>query len=267
VVVLQVALSVATLPAIVEAAWWTIRSGRPGPGFNPSEYLTARLVMDRDTETPSSDGRTTAERFAAIRGELIRELEADPGVAAVSVSQALPGAEPLVFLEHVDHTFASEGAGEWVRVNQTDQAFFETYQMPLLAGRWLEPADLAPGSTAVLVNRSYAARFPPGQTPLGQQLRPAGRGSDLAAVWEVAGVVDDVFDGRNQMTMYRLLPSVPDSQVLSLNVRVAVRGSSLGMASLSARLREIGLDSTLPCGSFIPDRSRRSTKTAGHRTI
>jgi hypothetical protein len=111
--------------------------------------------------------------------------------------------------------------------------------MPLLAGRWLEPADLAPGNTAVLVNRSYAEHFTPGQTPLGEQLRPAGSRSDKAAVWQVVGVVDDVFDGRNQMTMYRLLPPVPDSQVLSLNVRVAARGSSLGMASLSARLREI----------------------------
>jgi predicted permease len=238
-VVLQVALSVATLPAIVEAAWWTIRSGLPGDGFDPGEYLTARLVMDRDTETPSSDGRTPAQRFAAIRGELIRELEADPSVTGVSVSQALPGVEPLVFLEHVDNTVASEGAGEWVRLNQADQAFFEIYQMPLLVGRWLEPADLAPGNTAVLVNRSYAEHFSPGQTPLGKQIRPAGRGSDLATAWEVAGVVDDEFDGRNQMTMYRLLPPVPDAQVLSLNVRVAARGSSMGMASLSARLREI----------------------------
>ena len=39
--------------------------------------------------------------------------------------------------------------------------------------------------------------------------------------------------------MYRLLPPVPDSQVLSLNVRLAARGSFLEMASLSARLREI----------------------------
>jgi predicted permease len=230
VVVLQVALSVATLPTVLEAAWWTVNSSLPGPGFDPAEYLTARLVMDGDP----------AMRLAGIPGDLIRQLEANANVSGVSMSQALPGSEPTVLIERIGGSFSGGHVREYVSFNAVDQKFFNTYTMSLLAGRRFEPGDLDPGASAVVVNRSFAKNLSAGETALGVQLRRVTRADDRAqaTAWRIVGIVDDSFDGRNTMTMYRPLPPVPDERVLSLSLRAAPSGA--GMSQLTGRLREIG---------------------------
>ena len=68
-VVAQVALSLAALPAAVEIGWGTIRKGVLGPGFEAGDYLTAKLAMDRQGRSStvlSEDGAEGDPRsFAA----------------------------------------------------------------------------------------------------------------------------------------------------------------------------------------------------------
>ena len=101
-VVVQVALSFALLPSSVEMTWGTLRSGVLGPGFAAEEVVTARLEMS-DPASPSaareSDPSRLASRFADRGAALVRLLEAEPGISAVSVAASVPGEEPWADIE------------------------------------------------------------------------------------------------------------------------------------------------------------------------
>jgi hypothetical protein len=92
--VVQVALSVAAVPIVAEVAWETMRPAILGPGFDAREFLTARLALELHG---SSDA--VAARFRAVRTELIRQLESEPGVTAVTMSETVPFEERDVLIE------------------------------------------------------------------------------------------------------------------------------------------------------------------------
>jgi putative ABC transport system permease protein len=66
--------------------------------------------------------------------------------------------------------------------------YFEALGIPLLHGRWLDARD-GEGTTTVLVNQQMAAKFWPGQDPIGRRF---GQGADTSRWYEVVGVVGDV---------------------------------------------------------------------------
>jgi predicted permease len=235
VVVVQVALSVAVVPTSAEFAWDTLRPAIMGPGFPADEFLLAQLAMDA-REAPAG----AAARFSALRAEVVRQLRAEPGITAVTLFEFEPFAE-----RNVNVVVDSAGpAGSVVQdrksvnFNQVDNAFFDAFGIPLLAGRRFEPGD-SQGS-AILVNRSFANRVVAGANPLGRVVRVVN-GQGPVAVYEVVGLVGDQFVQDDQPTMYRLLSPVAavpkPADVLS--VRFAMRTGSPIPPGLERRLREV----------------------------
>ncbi len=64
--------------------------------------------------------------------------------------------------------------------------YFKTLGIPLLEGRMLDARD-GPGTTTVLINRTMAEKFWPGESALGKRF---GQG-DRSGWWQVVGVIGD----------------------------------------------------------------------------
>ena len=196
-VVAQVGFAVALLPPAVFNAWEHLRAETVDPGFAAEEFLSAQLGMDG---VPGTDRAATGtpeftRRFADRQAELMRRLEGDPQVSSATFAMAVPGDEPGAWIEtegvpqsgvEPSGSTVRSGAvpsggtsGHEVRFNRVDVNFFRAFDVPILAGRGFEPADLAPAGAgpagppeggAVVVNQSFAQRIF-GGAALGRRIR------------------------------------------------------------------------------------------------
>jgi len=124
------------------------------PGFRSDHLLAVGVSSALDRDHPSEIGE---------HADLLRaRLQALPGVrSATWSSYALLGQGKqmgIVFLG--DEPNARVEMVDWLNVGP---AFFETVEMPLLAGRQVEESDLRPGAPALWVNRAFADRYLAGQ--------------------------------------------------------------------------------------------------------
>lgn len=201
-VIAQVGFSLAALPTALEMGWGTLRPGLLGPGFPAEEYLTARLVVDREMFDGATDStRPFADRFGALQDNLVRQLEADADVLGMTVAAAVPGEEPWADIEVEGRTLVQGGVFEGddlVRFNYVDDAYFDVFDAPLLAGRGFAPGDFEREGTAVVVNRYFAQRLLGDENPVGRRvryLRRRGTGdamSEPGPWYDVVGVVANV---------------------------------------------------------------------------
>lgn len=181
-IVAQVAIAVALLPATVYHAWNSLRPRSSDRGFASQEFLTARLALDAPTASPSPESDAAfRSRYAIRQAELERALEQNAYVSHVTFSLVDPGTELAAILEAegvpppveaADYNIV-EGTkhGYLGRFNRVAPDFFEAFGVPVLMGRGFEPGDLQPDAPAVLVNRTLAERMFGGSNPLGRRLR------------------------------------------------------------------------------------------------
>ncbi|MQA91905.1 MAG: FtsX-like permease family protein [Gemmatimonas sp.] len=266
-VVAQIAFCVAALPSAAEMTWGTLRTGALGPGFPAADFLTARLELDGETSLGAEAGARAdseqvrfASRFGALQAEVVRQLEAEPGVSAVTVAAAAPGEEPWSFVSlepvgGVDPAVPPPSLIEdhQVQVNQVDPGFFDAFDIPLLTGRNFDSRDLADRVSTVIVDQTFVRQVLGGRNPLGLRLRYFRRGggagqltSEPIRSYEIVGVVGDLPLNREQGKVYHpLAPGqiYPASLVLRLGPDAA---------GISGRTREIaaGLDPMLRVEDF-----------------
>ena len=255
-IVAQVALSIAVLPTAVELAWGTLRPGVLGPGFDADEFVAARLLMD---PAPTLDGGASAPaRFAALQTELRRRLDADSAVSGVAISASVPGQEPWAEIE-IDGVagLLAPGDGPFddstigVDVNRVDDAFFDLFDLPVLAGQAFGPDDFVTGRNVVVINRTFARQISGDDVPVGHRLRylrtPAGPVPGPAPWHEIVGVVDDLPANTFRRRVYH--PMVPgEVNPVTLSIGVAPAQS----AALGTRLFQMApaVDASLRVGDF-----------------
>ena len=187
----QVAFAVAILPPVIFQGSEVIPDAATTPGFPAHEFLSARLAMDRETPPTAkveSYEREFTSRYAVRQTELVNRLKATPGVAAVSVAWTEPGGERTAWIE-IDglaaaptdavssYAVGSGKSGYEVRFGRVDPAFFEVFDIPLVAGRRFNSIDMR-ATTMVVVNRSFVREFLQGGNALGRRLRYVGRSED-----------------------------------------------------------------------------------------
>ena len=239
-IVAQVAIAVALLPATTYHAWNTL-SLVVSPGYPAHEYLMASLALD--VQGPAPDD---AARFGQRQTEVERELENDPRVAAVSFAQTVPGREPAAILEIEGAAPPAGKVGHLVRFNKIAPDFFAAFDVPVLMGRRLQAADAAPVAGRVVVNRRFVETFFGGESPLGRRVRYVDRSRDAGAgnvemkPWmEIVGVVSDFpphatsEEGREPRLYHASVPG----DLTRARLIVRVRGGQAG--DFANRLREI----------------------------
>jgi putative ABC transport system permease protein len=182
-VVAEVALALALLVGGSLLVKNLVRLQSRDPGFRVDHVVTLDVA-------PSGAAYEAPERRAAFWSALLERVSAMPDVEHAAVISHLP-----MVRWGTNGEMSIEGGTPW----EADQAplveyrwyagdYFGALGIPLRKGRLLDGRDRAV-PTHVLVSESMAAKFWPGQDPIGKRF---GQGDDRAQWYQVVGVVGDV---------------------------------------------------------------------------
>ncbi len=244
-IVAQVGVALAALPSSTELAWGHLRPAVLGPGFAADEFLTARLAIDSQRlPAAAADLPAFASRVRGLRAEVVRQIEAAPGVSAVTLAVALPGAEPVEVIEIDEGAAGARRVSPRFRANQVDQAFFAVFEARLLAGRTFDGGDFGAAGTAI-VDQTFVRQVLGDGNALGRRVRPApAPGSDAGPWYEIVGIVADRPANTSQGRIY--VPLLPGAGAPGGPIHLALHAGP-DPAAMSRRLLEIGtsLDQTL----------------------
>jgi predicted permease len=130
------------------------------PGFNPAGVMTAKASLD--------DARYHDPAvFSRLLDESVAAMERIPGVRSAAVGLSLPFERGLN-----DGFKLSDGkeTGQQVVSGAVyiTPKYFDTLQIPLLAGRRFNNNDNATGQRVTIVNRTFAQKFYGGSNPVGR---------------------------------------------------------------------------------------------------
>lgn len=182
---LAVALVLLTASGLLLRSFEKMRS--VNLGFRADHLLTASYNLPRAQYTTQA----AIDSFNSI---LQSRLEQLPGVESVGVTTMLPAAGQDIRTTMTPEGYVPpQGAGlnlAWAPEVMGD--YFRAAGIPILRGRAFSPADRADAPLVVIVNRTLAERYWPGQDPIGKRLH-RGPIEATAVPWlTVVGEIGDV---------------------------------------------------------------------------
>ncbi len=208
-----------------------IRLRHLDPGFNSDHLLTAKVALS-ETKYP------TKEKRAAFFQEVVRRVQPLPGVQSVGVGNNLPftydGDSMPIGVEGLPDPPPDQRPDVVLRV--VGPGYFRTMQIPLVKGRDFTEDDRDDEARVVVISEKTAARYWPGQDPIGKRIKPGSLSEDNP--WRtVVGVVKDVrqndFVAPAKPQMYWSYHQVRDFPPNALVIR-----TNVAPLSLSAPVRD-----------------------------
>jgi len=169
VLLVVVGLSIATYRSIIEH----------DPGFDPENALATTVELPADVR---------GAQASVLYRELWERLNAIPGVTSASGVNFLPldGIGWSASFEPVTPDPALRDPDPGGHIRLVLPSYFETMEIPLVAGRFFTAADGPDGGEVVIIDEALEAQMWPGTDALGQQIQ---FGSTTATI---VGVVGDV---------------------------------------------------------------------------
>ncbi len=205
-------------------------------GFNPSNTLMLSMDIEPSGYTP--------EQGRAFYQRLLDRVEALPGVGSATYSRRPPlsqrGGSLLGIGEIEGYEFGPDETLSSL-YDAVGPGYFETMEIPLVYGRDFNRGDRADAAReVVIVNRTFAERFWPGESPLGKRIRANG------VALEVVGVAQNVkhrsLTEDSQFFLYGTL-----QQVYRPDMTLIVRTTGDPRAFIPAVRQEIrNMDAGLP---------------------
>ena len=185
-VVSQLAFSCGLLVAAGLMIRTIVNVARFDYGFNTTNVYTARLgLFAKDYPTPAAEMQfydRARQRVASL-----------PGVRAVGYTSDLPGRGSQMLRLSVDGTpYPTDQDHPRARRVVITPAFFDVFDVKVVAGRSLTDADRDGTLPVAIVNQRFVQRFLGGRDPLGRKVR---LGDDDAPWRTVVGVVPDMHLG------------------------------------------------------------------------
>jgi putative ABC transport system permease protein len=156
------------------------------PGFRADKLLTMRVVLP-ELKYPDQTRRS------AFYTDLVRRIEALPGVRSAAVTNWIPlvrqGDSVGISIE--GRPAPAPGKEPIVVTRVISPHYFRTMGIQLLQGRQFDERDRADSAPVVVISETMARRFWPGEDPLGKRLTPGS--PESPDDWlTVIGVVKDV---------------------------------------------------------------------------
>jgi predicted permease len=170
------------------------------PGFNPNGVMSAKASLD---DVRFHDPAT----FRRLLDESLAVMRQIPGVQSAAVGLTLPYERALN-----NDVILSDGkeAGQHGETDFTyvTPGYFDTLQMPLLAGRVFNSADGPMAQHVAIVNRAFSRKFYGGASPVGRYIN-----KETVIVGEVAdvSVSSGLYEGAPLMSEQAMY--LPASQV------------------------------------------------------
>ncbi|HYL92398.1 MAG TPA: ABC transporter permease [Alphaproteobacteria bacterium] len=159
---------------------------RIDPGFNPNGVWTAEIDLP--------DARYSENaRVVAFSEEMLRRVQALPGVLSAAVTSAPPlvGSSGDTAFD-IESRPAETKITQHVYLWQVTSDYFKTIGAPILRGRTFQETDGPANQPVVVINESLAKHYWPDSNPVGQRIR-FYLGIDKRSIWiEIAGVVKNV---------------------------------------------------------------------------
>jgi putative ABC transport system permease protein len=253
-IVTQVALTVALMPAAMFYTWDGLRLRTADSGFASREFISASLAMDRSSESPTASGDAAfASRYAAAHRQLDERLRAQATAAGVTFSLADPGQELAMAAvaddqpppaDPADYNIVEgDEAGYLVHYNRIAVDFFDAFDVPVVLGRGFTTADL--GTDRVVIGRTLADTMFGGVNPVGRLIKYVGRSREatednqpraLERWHEIVGVVAD-FPVKEHRPESRVYHAAGFGDVYPARIGVRVRGGD--PETFSGALRDV----------------------------
>jgi len=206
-------------------------------GFDPRGVALMRF-------TPGLSGYEGPRRVA-LQDELQRRVKAMPGVRAATVTTHSPvsGHLSMTTLKLSGYEPAEDERMN-VFYNMVAPEFFDTFDVPVLAGRTIAAEDRDGTSMVAVVNRAFAERYFPGESPIGHRLG-LGREGDPGE-YEIVGVAENVkyqrlHDEQFAVAHVALAQHDADTDTLTLAARTAGDASE-AVATMRSIMRDIDPD-------------------------
>jgi predicted permease len=185
-----------------------------------------------------------SDRAGSVYREILRRVEALPGVKSVSASIVRPVDDEFHLLDQVneiDGRRLAERSAIPVAWNATSPGYFSTVSTPLIAGRDFEPRDNEAAPKVAIISESLARRAFPNRNALGHRL---GEGT-------VIGVVKDslyggVRDQRRPLLYHPLFQHGPGQEYQWGFVSFELRPGALPNLLEEVRQAVASVDSSLP---------------------
>ncbi|HEX7280777.1 MAG TPA: ABC transporter permease [Vicinamibacterales bacterium] len=263
-VVLQLASSV----VLALAAGLLIRSlvelNRIDLGFNPADVLTAQV------QVPATDYPQPADvvRFHRQVNEQVSQI---PGVRAAGSVRVLPLARTIgdwsIKIEGRPYVPEDNPNADYQAVTP---GYFEAMGLKLIRGRFLTAADREDAMPVVVINDTMAARYWPGEDPLGRQFM---MGTDDKPWLTIVGIVGTVRhnavveEPRNEMYIaHAQLPGHIRSAPRGMTLVIKTDGNPL---AISGAVRDAvrAIDRNLPISDIRTMESVTATALAQPRFV
>ncbi|HEX4310841.1 MAG TPA: ABC transporter permease [Acidobacteriaceae bacterium] len=158
-------------------------------GYRPDHTLVALYNLPRKQYS-------TQPAVDQFNQELLRRLQAIPGVSSVGLTSFLPanGQQGNSAFVAEGYIPAKPGSIDLATPIQIEGDYFQAIGTPLLRGRFFSEADNAQSQLVVIVNHTFAQQSWPGQDPLGKRMRIGT--TEMQTPWAtVVGEVADVKEG------------------------------------------------------------------------
>jgi predicted permease len=219
-VVVQIAGSLVLLIAATEIYSGVKGSLAASPGFRVDQRLTMRFAPGAAAYTPEM-----TERFYKALLEKSRNV---PGVQSAALSAGVPmtsnGQIELVTPEGFQFRPGQEG--DRVVTDYVSDRYFETFAIPMLAGRGFLETDRRDSPQVAVVNEAFARRYFNGD-PIGKRLRINGNDPWIEIVgMTTTGKFFSVFEGENP---FLYLPYTQHQQA-RMTLIAETRGDPAAMA-------------------------------------
>ena len=232
---------------------------RQNPGFNPSHVVTANLYLSNPNDPKLDSYRTFAQQIPFNR-ELLRRMNAIPGVESAAITSNLPAADTInsdaaaygvtnhnsLAIEDRPTDASEDLSAEVIRISPE---YFRVIQAPLVEGRFFTEDDEDGKLPVAIIDEATARRYwGPDQDPVGRRLRIRLRlGRNSENPWStVVGVVKNIkHDGLDVDGVPHVY--VPLNQFVGRSLSFALR-TSLPASTLEAQIRGAiqGIDPGLP---------------------
>jgi predicted permease len=251
-IIAQVAIAVAGLPATIMISSSGIQRALTRATFSEESYLAA--VVSADTEAPagtaaSDYARESLLRFEKSKTDLVTGLEAEPTVEDVTVAASIPGSEPRARIA-IDGAVSVQSGALDVAFNRVATDFFDVFGARVIAGRALLDTDSTGATQAIVVNRAFVDQLLGGANAVGRRMHYVEPGSrepagGVTTQYEIVGVVTNL--GTNTIKPDLIDPVIYHSQRSSTRATALIRMRGTDPVQLSSRLRELtsALDPTL----------------------
>jgi predicted permease len=197
-VVVQVALSLVLLTVSSFSSQVFDKALTEGPGFRTTQM--AKITVD---PRQARYGRTEGVQFFERALEQVRHV---PGVRRATATSAMPMFSfASAWIAPEGHQLPEGQPGFRSYVNSVDEHYFDTMEIPILAGRAFHVTDSLDKPHVAIVNEVFAKHYWPDRDPLGRRFRVPTGAADPGPWVEIVGLA--------KTTSYHYPAEVPSAMV------------------------------------------------------